>query len=341
MFIESLSFPRGLHGEWAGYLKLAQLALSSTDKWSEMSNEACLGLAVVACTTGLVAVGIARERQELKKSRPPMDERPTLALGGSGLRVGYMLGTVAAIRDHVDISDTRITAISGSAIGALLLSTPELDVVDVSLAVFRCRNNVVRKGLRNCYMMDVSKTAEMIVEELKTSAGLTEKMLQDRHHSKQLYFGLTSLRPWPTPVCKECPATFEEFCKVLAAVICIPPFFTQTVEVDGYPSVDGFFSRIFATPEDHDPAKVVRYCPFPALWLTFRPPARDMISSLSECVFPYGLARHIASFEEGYQMTLDFLRSGTAESKLLSLKKRPVNRLSKYMEGLRSLQALV
>lgn len=140
--------------------------------------------------------------------------------------------------------------------------------------------------------------------------------LQQLSRNKQLFFGITSFRPWPTAVCVECPPTFEELHRVLGAVVSIPPFFIETVEVDvsmwyasmrwkllwfpqGYPSADGFFSHCYSVPDDHDPNKVIRYCPFPAVWLNFRPPFRDLLCSLAECLYPFELTRQIASFQDG------------------------------------------
>ncbi|KAF4737870.1 hypothetical protein FOZ63_033090 [Perkinsus olseni] len=325
-----ISLSRSAHSEWAGWLKLVQL-LASSEKCQRLSKQNLLSAAVVVCAGGLIALGVSRRRRARQKetSETVVDDRPTLALAGSGLRMGYMLGSVAALRDYVDISTLRVTAISGSAIGALLLCSPELDVVAVSLA------------RKNCYMMDVSWFARMLVDELKACAGLTEETLHQRCHSQQLFFGITSFRPWPTPVCLKCPATFEEFRRVISAVICIPPFFTQMVALDNYPSADGFFSHLFAVPDDHDPTKVVRYCPFPAAWLDFRPPLRDLLSSLAECLYPFAPARQIASFKEGYLLTVRFLKSGCQESSLLKLKENPVNNLSEYVEGLLSLQSTV
>lgn len=105
MTLSLSSFPRStMHGEWAGYLKLAQLLISS-EEYPGLTGRIIIGGAITVCAGSLIALGISRyKRNQHKKSMGTVvDPRPTLALGGSGLRIGYMLGTVAALRDFVDI----------------------------------------------------------------------------------------------------------------------------------------------------------------------------------------------------------------------------------------------
>ncbi|EER15962.1 hypothetical protein Pmar_PMAR003421 [Perkinsus marinus ATCC 50983] len=255
-------------------------------------------LLAVACL-GIVLLHSVRKVVPSEPPEEPWDSRPTLALGGTGLRIGYAFGCIAALQDYADLSDVRVTTVSGSIFAGFIAAAPQLNMGKMMKALLNVRDHMMSSGLKGCYLLDVDETVDMILEELTRTGGLTHDILKSIASNDQLHIGLTSFCPLPSTRCIHCPDNFEDLHRVMAAAICIPPFFNRFARYEGHLAADGAFSSWFAVPDGCHPGKIVKLSPFFIPWARFRSMFLSTPHDVYECVHPFGLDRQLESFREG------------------------------------------
>ncbi|KAF4654046.1 hypothetical protein FOL47_010164 [Perkinsus chesapeaki] len=330
-----LSVP--LYAEGAPYLgsQLEQIYEALTFYIYQNATElAILALTLLALSLVIVSLCVVLRRP----SKGPVDvkdKRPTLALGGTGLRIGYEFGCIAALQDYVDLSDVRITTVSGSIFAGLVLASPKLDIGRMIKALLNVRDQVMNGEHGGCYLMDPDGTVALIIEELHKTGGLTEDILKEISSGDLLRIGITSFCPWPTTRCVKCPDNFEDLHNVMAAAICIPPFFNRFPRFEGRFAADAAFSSWFAVPNDSCPDKVVKLAPFFIPWARFRSELLYTYGDVCECIYPFGIDRQLKSFAKGYSRTKSQLRTPGSWQNALDLLEDPTDMLNSRIASIR------
>ncbi|KAF4656054.1 hypothetical protein FOZ61_007184 [Perkinsus olseni] len=213
-------------------------------------------LLVSAVCLGLVVLYESRKGSSTGLHERAQNSRPTLALGGTGLRFGYEFGCIAALQDTVNLRDVCVTTVSGSIFAGFLVVAPQLD------------------------------------------AG---KMIKAHN--------------------------FEDLHRVMAAAICIPPFFNRFARFEGHFAADAAFSSWFAIPDGCRFEEVVKLTPFFVPWARYRSVFASTPHDLCECVYPFGLDRQLESFREGYARTKKQLADPSGWQSDLAVKKHPIDRM--------------
>ncbi|KAF4694766.1 hypothetical protein FOZ60_006920 [Perkinsus olseni] len=254
------------------------------------------------------------------------NSRPTLALGGTGLRFGYEFGCIAALQDTVNLRDVCVTTVSGSIFAGFLVAAPQLDAGKMIKG---------SPGSKGCYFMDVDQTVDLILKELHGTGGLTDAILRSIASSDQLRIGITSFCPWPTTRCVHCPDNFEDLHRVMAAAICIPPFFNRFARFEGHFAADAAFSSWFAIPDGCRFEEVVKLTPFFVPWARYRSVFASTPHDLCECVYPFGLDRQLESFREGYARTKEQLADPSRWQSDLAMKRHPIDMMEERIASIR------
>ncbi|KAF4726480.1 hypothetical protein FOZ63_028147 [Perkinsus olseni] len=292
-------------------------------------------LLLSAVCLGLVVLYESRKGSSTGLHKRAENSRPTLALGGTGLRFGYEFGCIAALQDTVNLRDVCVTTVSGSIFAGFLVAAPQLDAGKMIKALLNVRDHVMSPGSKGCYFMDVDQTVDLILEELHGTGGLTDSILRSIASSDQLRIGITSFCPWPTTRCVHCPDNFEDLHRVMAAAICIPPFFNRFARFEGHFAADAAFSSWFAIPDGCRFEEVVKLTPFFVPWARYRSVFASTPHDLCECVYPFGLDRQLESFREGYARTKEQLADPTRWQSDLAMKRHPIDMMEERIASIR------
>lgn len=89
-----------LYTEASGYPWVQTVIFYLRQRTLEITSLALL--LAVACL-GIVLLHSVRKEVPSEPPEEPWDSRPTLALGGTGLRIGYAFGCIAALQDYADL----------------------------------------------------------------------------------------------------------------------------------------------------------------------------------------------------------------------------------------------
>ncbi|KAF4654047.1 hypothetical protein FOL47_010165 [Perkinsus chesapeaki] len=261
-----------------------------------------------------------------------VDPRLTLALTGSGSRIAYHLGVLACLKDHADLSNVRMSSISGGACMLLVLALQHVEVSELMLVGLRIMERMMKNNGTGAYFLDQEDVMDQVLRDLRVMCHMEDDDIARLSRQHRAYVGVTTLMPYPKHANICIPRTPKEALLTMAASMCIPPFFRTFGRVEGKLAIDGCFSRLYSLPDDHNPSRVIRICPFPWPLSDIRPPIKDLPRTLFEGFVPLRLDWQISIFRQGYNNAEEVLPKLTGPPWNLRKLDNPRNRLEEHID---------
>lgn len=230
------------------------------------------------------------------------DDSLLLSFTGSGLLFAYYHGVATYLRDHFNMEGVRLSAISGGTTTILALAMG-LDLYQILLLGLHLKQWILKQGL---YLNNVREIVDFIAK-LMTSAGVTDRDVEELSARKTCYIGVTQCLP-PQHRCVEVPSSLQELVELMVCSMSVVPFFRTPGVYKGKYHVDGGFSAVWSIPPGEPPSNIVRVTCFPS-WATKCSPAMttaDIQPSqlhLPEIVLLYPWAHYQHLIKLGYQDT--------------------------------------
>ncbi|KAF4739182.1 hypothetical protein FOZ62_000269 [Perkinsus olseni] len=250
----------------------------------------------------LCAYAVWRIINRLRRKRSgPMDPRVTLSLTGSGSRIAYHLGVIACLRDHVDLSNVRMSSISGGACMLIVLALQHVEISEMMLLGLRMMERMIKNNGTGTYFLKQEEVMDQILRDLRVMCHMEDEDIARLSREHRAYVGVTTLTPYPQHANICIPRDPREALLTMGASMTIPPFFRSFGRVNGKVAIDGCFTRLYSLPDDHNPARVIRICPFPWPFSDIRPPLRDLPRTVFEGFVPLRLDWQIRIFSQGYE----------------------------------------
>lgn len=227
-------------------------------------------------------------------------ERPLVAFSGAGLMWAYYHGIVTYIRDHFNVDNLQLSAISGGCMASLGL-VMGLDLYQIVVLGLTMRKRVLSN--EGCYMFSCSKLVSLFRESMDM-IGLTDWDVQRVAERQQLFIGVTQCFP-PRHVCVPAPSTVNELLSLWVCSMCVPPFLSTPGSFHGKFYIDGGFSAVWSVPEDRSFEDVLKVTCVPP-WCTLCSPAMttaDVQPSelmLSTIFYPYSWKHQRKVLKLGY-----------------------------------------
>ncbi|KAF4718938.1 hypothetical protein FOZ63_008898, partial [Perkinsus olseni] len=146
----------------------------------------------------LCAYAVWRIINRLRRKRSgPMDPRVTLSLTGSGSRIAYHLGVIACLRDHVDLSNVRMSSISGGACMLIVLALQHVEISEMMLLGLRMMERMIKNNGTGTYFLKQEEVMDQILRDLRVMCHMEDEDIARLSREHRAYVGVTTLTPYP------------------------------------------------------------------------------------------------------------------------------------------------